>query len=136
MPDCLATWEYGEEESKKEKAREILKALNLDMFEEAHPMSLSGGQRQRVAIAGAVASHKEILIYDEPTSGLDYKHMREVAESLKRLSKMGKTQFVITHDPELVAACCNYFIFIENGEVVAQGEWTKENVKKIKEYFG
>lgn len=126
----------GDEENKKEKACEILKGLNLDMFEEAHPMSLSGGQRQRVAIAGAIASHKEILIYDEPTSGLDYKHMREVVESLNRLSQIGKTQFVITHDPELVAACCNYFIFIENGEVVAQGEWTKENVKKIKEYFG
>ena len=98
-------------------------------------MSLSGGQKQRVAIAGALASHKEILIYDEPTSGLDYTHMIEVANCLQQIAKTGKTQFVITHDPELVAECCDYFIFIDNGKVTDQGEWNKGNIEKIKKYF-
>lgn len=74
-------------------------------------MSLSGGQKQRVAIGSAIASDKEILVFDEPTSGLDYHHMLEVAGNLQRLSDMGKTLFIITHDPELIAKCCNYFVF-------------------------
>ena len=63
-------------------------------------------------------------MFDEPTSGLDYHHMLEVADNLQRLSDMGKTLFIITHDPELIAKCCNYFVFIEHGKTVWSGGWT------------
>ena len=116
-------------------AEEILTVLDLIDYRDAHPMSLSGGQRQRVAIASAVASHKEIIIFDEPTSGLDYRHMKEVAKSINQLTSIGKTQFIITHDPELVAECCNYFIFMENGAVTHSGNWTPENIKFVADYF-
>lgn len=119
----------------KMMAEEILKNLDLLDYKEEHPMSLSGGQRQRVAIAGAIATHKEIVVFDEPTSGLDYRHMKEVAASIQTLANMGKTQFIITHDPELVAECCNYFIFIENGDVVRSGSWDVESQKYVADYF-
>ena len=98
-------------------------------------MSLYGGQKQRVAIGSAIASDKEILVFDEPTSGLDYHHMLEVADNLQRLSDMGKTLFIITHDPELIAKCCNYFVFIEHGKTVWSGRWTEDNKKRIAEFF-
>lgn len=113
----------------------ILTELDLIDYKESHPMSLSGGQKQRVAIASAIASKKELIIFDEPTSGLDYRHMKEVAESINHLSTIGKTQFIITHDPELVSACCNYFVFIENGKVTHSGYWTEENSRLISDYF-
>ena len=116
-------------------AESILSELDLLDYKEAHPMSLSGGQRQRVAIAGAIASHKEIIVFDEPTSGLDYRHMKEVARNIRKLSDMGKTQFVITHDPELVASCCNYFIFMDTGKVIRSGGWTLENTRFVADYF-
>lgn len=47
-------------------------------------MALSGGQKQRVAIASAIASDAEIMLFDEPTSGLDYSHMEKVGELLKK----------------------------------------------------
>ena len=104
-------------------------------YQELHPMSLSGGQKQRVAIGSAIASDKEILVFDEPTSGLDYHHMLEVADNLQRLSDMGKTLFIITHDPELIAKCCNYFVFIEHGKTVWSGGWTDGNKKRIADFF-
>lgn len=113
----------------------ILSNLDLIEYKESHPMSLSGGQKQRVAIASAIASKKELIIFDEPTSGLDYRHMKEVAESINQLSAMGKTQFIITHDPELVSNCCNYFVFMENGKIIYDGCWTEENIKLIAKYF-
>lgn len=113
----------------------ILADLDLLDYKDAHPMSLSGGQRQRVAIAGAIASHKEIIVFDEPTSGLDYRHMQEVAKSIYKLADMGKTQFIITHDPELVAACCDYFIFMDSGGVVQSGSWDVEKRKYVSDYF-
>ena len=95
-------------DTKKEKeyAVEILRKLDLESFLDRHPQSLSGGQKQRLAIACALASGRRILLLDEPTSGLDYAHMMETAGLLKQLQGMGTTILVVTHDSELIRACC------------------------------
>jgi len=80
-------------------------------------MSLSGGQKQRVAIASAVASERELIIFDEPTSGLDLRHMIQVSEILKQLKDMGKSVIIITHDLELIMRTCEYVLHLKNGKV-------------------
>ena len=103
----------------KEHAEKILKQLDLDGFMERHPQSLSGGQKQRLAVACALASGRKILLLDEPTSGLDYTHMLETAALLKQLQKMGTTILVVTHDSELIRACCGRKLsFSEKGEKI------------------
>ena len=96
---------------------QILEQFDLLEYKDRHPLSLSGGQKQRVAIASAIVSNREIIVFDEPTSGLDLKHMREVARSLKSLADQGKTILVITHDPELVMAGCSYVVHMEKGQI-------------------
>ena len=108
-------------EENEEKALDILKSLDLLEYRERHPVSLSGGEKQRVAVATAIASERSVLLFDEPTSGLDYRHMREVAELLKRLAAEGKTIFVSTHDPELIALCCDKIIRITEGRAQEVG---------------
>ncbi|KNZ42221.1 ABC transporter ATP-binding protein [Acetobacterium bakii] len=95
----------------------ILESLDLLSLKDLHPMSLSGGQKQRVAIACAVASRRPLILFDEPTSGLDLKHMHQVAENFRQLSEMGKTQFVITHDPELILAACTHVLHLQEGKI-------------------
>lgn len=92
--------------NENEKAIEILKSLDLDAFVNRHPQSLSGGQKQRLAIACALASGREILLFDEPTSGLDYAHMKKTAKLMKKICSMGTTILVVTHDSELIHECC------------------------------
>jgi energy-coupling factor transport system ATP-binding protein len=101
----------------EEKAKRILEQLNLLDLQEQHPMSLSGGQKQRVAIAGAIASERDIIIFDEPTSGLDLRHMIQVAENLEQLKSMGKTVLIITHDLELILKVCDFILHFKNGKV-------------------
>ena len=43
--------------------------------------------------------------------------------------------FFITHDPELVECCCDYFMFMENGKVKWHGIKDEKNMKKIREFF-
>lgn len=105
------------EEENTEKAETILDGLNLLDMKELHPMSLSGGQKQRVAIAGAIASGREIIVFDEPTSGLDLRHMEQVSASLKQLKAMGKTLIIISHDVELIMKTCDYVLHFESGTV-------------------
>ena len=112
-----------------------LKELDLDAFSERHPMSLSGGQKQRVAIASALASDREILVFDEPTSGLDLLHMSEVAKQLETLRRMQKTSIVITHDYELIVSCCTHILHLEHGEVQAQYPLDEAGADRLKKFF-
>ena len=88
------------------RAEEVLKKLDLWQFADRHPMSLSGGQKQRVAIACAVLSEKNLILFDEPTSGLDYWHMQQVGEQLQWLKEQNRAVLVITHDEEFAAEWC------------------------------
>jgi energy-coupling factor transporter ATP-binding protein EcfA2 len=104
----------------------ILAGLDLTAVAERHPMSLSGGQKQRVAIAAAVASDADVVIFDEPTSGLDLAHMAEVAARLEELVAAGRLVIVVTHDDELVEACADYVVRLDGGQVVSSGPLTRQ----------
>ena len=123
------------EEANQKRAEEILSRLDLLDFKDRHPMSLSGGEKQRVAIGSAIASDKKLLIFDEPTSGLDYRHMLEVSDNLNRLKEMGKSLFLITHDPELIYKCCTYLLFIQGSKVLWHRPMDGEAVKLLRAFF-
>ena len=79
MDEILLSLHNSDEEKAAHEAENIMESLHISEFRDAHPMSLSGGQKQRVAIASAIASDKQVIVFDEPTSGLDYRHMKKVA---------------------------------------------------------
>ena len=118
----------------EQAAEKILEHLNLLAMKDRHPMSLSGGQKQRVAIASALASEREVIIFDEPTSGLDLKHMKQVSKLLRELKEVGKTIFIISHDMELILRTCNHVLYIENGRVKEE-YGLQGNEKKLSTFF-
>ena len=126
----------ADEAERIERARAILESLDLLQFADVHPLALSGGQKQRVAIAGAIASEREIMVFDEPTSGLDLRHMLETAENLRSLSDRGATSLIVTHDPELIRACCDWVVSLSNGEVAWSSLLDEECAAKLEEFFG
>ena len=95
-------------EERLEKAGNLLKKFGLYPYKDAHPAILSGGQKQRLSIACGLLSGREILLFDEPTSGLDGGNMRKIASALTEAASKGKTILVITHDEELIQACCDF----------------------------
>lgn len=107
LEEVVISLPEGNEEQRQQQALQILSRLDLAEFAQRHPMSLSGGQKQRLAVACAIASGREILLFDEPTSGLDYLHMKQTADLLRELKEMGKTVIVVTHDSELIRSCCD-----------------------------
>jgi energy-coupling factor transport system ATP-binding protein len=116
-------------------AEAIADSLHLLDLKDMHPMSLSGGEKQRVAIATALASKREIIVFDEPTSGLDLTHMRRVAKSIRRLNEMGKTVFVITHDPELIMSCCTHALKMEGGQAAGAFSLDESGRHEILSFF-
>lgn len=117
------------------KAMEILSKLDLDSLHDSHPMSLSGGQKQRVAIGSAIASDSPVTVYDEPTSGLDYVHMVEISKNIDQMKSLGKTQIIVTHDPEFILSCCDYVIHMEKGKVKDCYPLNAIGLRKLLKYF-
>ena len=116
-------------------ARAILAQLDLTPLLARHPASLSGGQKQRLAIASAMAARRSVLFFDEPTSGLDWRHMLQTAQLLRQLQQIGRTAYVITHDPELICACCTDVIHMEAGRITACYRMDPAGADKIRAFF-
>lgn len=127
--------EVGSRQEKEGRAEEILRSLDLGDKCDLHPMSLSGGERQRVAIAGAVASSRDVVVFDEPTSGLDFGHMIEVAEAMESVRRRGASIFVITHDTDLMRRVCTYLVCLEDGRVSWQSYVNYEALEKLEHLF-
>ena len=122
-------------ENREQRASDILRDLDLDGLAADHPLSLSGGQRQRVAIAQALATDRPLIIYDEPTSGLDLAHMRQVADTVRRVRDRGATQIVITHDPEFALSCCTHVAIMDGGRITDVFPLCKETVDRFADLF-
>lgn len=70
-------------------------------------MALSGGQKQRLAVATAILSDKDVLVFDEPTSGLDYHRMLEVSNMIRKLKEGNKVILIVSHDFEFLSRTCD-----------------------------
>jgi putative ABC transport system ATP-binding protein len=84
------------------RARELLHEVGLGERCDHRPGSLSGGQMQRVAIARALALDPPLIVADEPTASLDHVQVETVLRILRRLSELGRTVIVSTHDQRLL----------------------------------
>jgi polar amino acid transport system ATP-binding protein len=102
-------------------ARAALTKVGLADKEGSHPSRLSGGQQQRVAIARAVAMQPRIMLFDEPTSALDPELVGEVLGVMKQLAAEGMTMVVVTHEMGFAAHVADRVVFMEKGELVAEG---------------
>ena len=81
--------------------------------------NFSVGQKQRIAIARALASEAEVLIFDETLSGLDPISIDSISNNL--ISLEDRTIIFITHSFQIAQKCKN-LIIMENGEIVANGQ--------------
>jgi putative ABC transport system ATP-binding protein len=99
------------------RARELLRAVDLQGRERRRPPELSGGERQRVAIARALANEPTILLADEPTGSLDSRSVEGVLDLLDHLRERSAiTIVVVTHDAR-VAAAADRVIALQDGRV-------------------
>lgn len=83
----------------RERARDYIRLVGLEGFEDHYPLELSGGMQQRVNLARALATDPELLLLDEPFAALDAQTREYMQVELLRIwQKAAKTAVFITHD--------------------------------------
>ena len=81
------------------RVTEKLKLVGLEGIEAQLPSSLSGGMQKRVALARAIVSEPEVILFDEPTAGLDPINTRRVDDLIRSIQRSQHiTTLVVTHD--------------------------------------
>lgn len=81
---------------------------------------LSGGQRQRIGLARAIYGDPVLLVLDEPNANLDDVGEAALVRAVQELKAKGRTVFLITHRPGIVAAVDRVLI-LRNGSLQAEG---------------
>ncbi len=80
------------------RVREVLRFVELERTYDMRPSELSGGMRRRVAIARAIITKPEVLLYDSPTGGLDPVTSNTIVELIMKQRDVYKTSaLMVTH---------------------------------------
>ncbi len=86
-------------EKARERALELLTALDVQHRAQAMPVRLSGGEQQRVAIARGLINQPPVILADEPTAPLDSIRALAVVRILNDMARRFETAvIVVTHD--------------------------------------
>ncbi len=87
----------------RQRARDLLAALDVGHRAKAEPSQLSGGEQQRVAIARALVNHPPVILADEPTAPLDSERALAVIRILNQMAQQYQTAIiVVTHDEKII----------------------------------
>ena len=87
----------------RERALELLTALDVQHRAKAAPIQLSGGEQQRVSIARALANRPPVILADEPTAPLDSERALGVMGILNAMAQQHQTAIiVVTHDEKII----------------------------------
>ncbi|EQD40011.1 spermidine/putrescine ABC transporter ATPase subunit, partial [mine drainage metagenome] len=105
-----------------ERVSELLQRMRLDGLADRYPQQLSGGQKQRVAVARALATDPQILLFDESLSSLDAKLREELRLELKDLlGALRLTAMFVTHDPVEAMLLADRIFVLRDGSLLASG---------------
>ncbi|MDD1738610.1 MAG: ATP-binding cassette domain-containing protein [Methanothrix sp.] len=118
-----------EDHNYQEMYQEALYYLRLVGLEKkAHHLAtvLSGGEKQRLLIARQLARKPKILLLDEPATMACPATKQEVLDTIKTVNReLNLTIIVVSHLPEIHAYLADRLIWLEGGEIVAEGKPTE-----------
>ena len=105
-----------------EKIEESLAMVDLHGIAGLMPSELSGGMKKRVALARAICTKPEIILYDEPTTGVDPITADGINQLIKGLhDKLKVTSIVVTHDMKSAYTVADKIAMLYRGKIIAQG---------------
>ena len=122
----------------KESVSEMLGHVGMDGEGDKYPAELSGGMKKRAALARALITKPEIMLFDEPTTGLDPIIVNSVFQYIKSThNELGYTGIVVTIKIPKIFTIVQKVALLSKGVIVTVG--TPEEIQKsdnpVVQYF-
>lgn len=109
------------------KVHSMMDQLGLLGNEEKFPAQLSGGMRKRVALARALVTNPQVVLFDEPTTGLDPVRKKNVHKMItKHQQQFGFTAVIVSHDIPDIFNIAQRIAMLDDGVIKFEG--TKEEL--------
>ncbi len=109
---------YGRREGQKLAVDAVASMLEIEGLLDRRVPQLSGGERQRVAVARALMSAPQVLLFDEPLAAVDVERRRRIWPYLERVRDELRVPIVyVTHDPVEVDRLADHVVHLDNGRV-------------------
>ncbi|KOS68185.1 ABC transporter ATP-binding protein [Lysinibacillus contaminans] len=102
-----------------EKARALMKRVDIAELEKRDITQVSGGQLQRAGICRALLSNPKIIFGDEPTGALNSKSAQEIMDIFSEINADGTAIMLVTHDAK-IAARTERIMFMLDGKIVSE----------------
>ena len=100
----------------------LLEMVGVAGMENLLPSDLSTGMKRSVAIARALASQPEAVLYDEPTTMVDPLMAHLLGDLIERLKQqLHLTSIVVTHDMRLAKKLADRVVFLSAGKAIFFG---------------
>jgi len=115
------------------KIKSILKQTHLIKVQSSKAEHISYGQQKLLNLAVAMANDFDLLLLDEPVAGVQPEYRTEILQLIKSFDK---TVIVIEHNPEFIENLTDDIIFLDNGHIIAEGNYSviKSN-KQVQEAY-
>jgi putative spermidine/putrescine transport system ATP-binding protein len=105
-------------DTRRRRAIELLKRVQMEPYAARLPAQLSGGQQQRVALARALITDPQVLLLDEPLSALDPFLRIKMREELKALqTRLGISFIHVTHSQDEAMALADLVVVMNQGRI-------------------
>jgi phospholipid/cholesterol/gamma-HCH transport system ATP-binding protein len=105
-----------------ERVRHKMDLLGLSGIEKQFPSQLSGGMKKRVALARALITDPDVVLFDEPTTGLDPIRKKNVYNMIKEYQRrFGFTAVIVSHDIPQIFYISQRVAMIDSGKIRFSG---------------
>ncbi|MFT5881180.1 MAG: phospholipid/cholesterol/gamma-HCH transport system ATP-binding protein [Moritella sp.] len=106
----------------RERVTKRMAQLDIEGIDDQYPGQLSGGMKKRVALARALVTDPEIVLFDEPTTGLDPIRKKAVHQMIADYQKkFGFTGIIVSHEIPDIFTISQRIALLDKGEIIFQG---------------
>ena len=106
----------------RQQSLEALQQLELEEHAQRHPSQLSGGMQKRLALARAIVTKPELVLFDEPTAGLDPLRRNAVFTMILKYQRQFRfTAVVVTHDLDEALIASDRVALLDGGQMRFEG---------------
>lgn len=123
----------------RRRVQEKMEQLDIREIGAMYPSQLSGGMKKRVAMARALITEPEIVLFDEPTTGLDPIRKNAAHQMIHEYQqRFGFTGIMVSHEIPDVFYISQRIAMLDEGRIVFQGscgEIQKSELPLIREFL-